>query len=146
MGVEQEVYKILLKRHLNDDRLMGERSSIFIASSAILFGGFAVLTGHPLALRIIICVVGTVLCILAIRANHRTKRGLDFWDEKESKLENYSHDELFISMREREVQPSMVYNKIGQCFRNRDIFTWYIPIAFILLWIGSFVWALIESA
>lgn len=43
MGTDFEMYKILVKRHLNDDRLLHERGSIFIASGSILFTGFAVL-------------------------------------------------------------------------------------------------------
>ncbi len=60
-----EIYKILLQRHFNDDRLMGERSSIFIASSSILFAGFAILQPTTGILRIILCCLGIILSIIS---------------------------------------------------------------------------------
>lgn len=147
MGTDHEVYKILLERHLNDDRLMSERSSIFIASSSILFAGFAVLTGDStMPLRLTICVLGLFLSILAIRANFRTSKGLGFWDEKERKMEAESTEEPFAHMRELNAMPNQVYGRAGGGLRNRHIYTWCIPIVFILLWVSAFVWALVQSA
>ena len=70
-------YEILLKRHLNDDRLIGERSAIFLASSSILFLGFVMLPLND-CLRIGIAVIGLILSIIAIFSNGRTSRGLAF--------------------------------------------------------------------
>jgi len=146
MGTDLKTYKILSERHLNDDRLMNERSSIFIASSSILFAGFAVLNEGGLALRIVICILGVILSGLAIRANYRTSQGLGFWDEKEREIEENSEEEPFTYMRDHKMMAHGVYKRAGGCLRNRHIYTYCVPLVFILLWVGSFVWALVASA
>jgi|GEM_PF-6455667 hypothetical protein len=61
LGNEMDVYNILLQRHINDDRLMGERNSIFVASSSILFLGFIMLPLSPGILRIVVPCLGLIL-------------------------------------------------------------------------------------
>jgi hypothetical protein len=134
---DMNAYNILSRRHLNDDRLMGERSSIFLASSSILFVGFVMLPSNAWILRIIVCFLGLLLSIFAIMSNYRTSRGLDFWDEKEKEIEQ--EGQSFAYMRERKMMPHLVY-KGG--LRNRHIYTYILPSIFIILWISSFVWVI----
>jgi len=145
--IELIAYKILLQRHLNDDRLLGERSTIFLASSSILFLGFVALPDAAMAFRIFIAVVGLVLCFLILCSNWRTKKGLDFWENAEGKLEN-KNAISFNYMREERILPHLIYKemkkgRMGWLFsriRNRVIFTYYLPLLFIGLWIGSIIW------
>jgi hypothetical protein len=146
---EKMAYNILLQRHLNDDRLLGERSTIFLASSSILFLGFVTLPQAAVAFRIFIAALGIVLCFFVLCSNWRTKKGLDFWKYAEEKLEKET--DSFDYMRRKAILPQLVYKEIerdrmGWLFgrmRNRLIFTYYLPLTFSLLWIGSIVWILI---
>jgi len=140
MEDDMNTYKILLQRHLNDDRLMGERSSIFLASSSILFAGFAILPSTAWILRIILCCLGVLLSIFAIVANWRTSRGLGFWEEKEREIEENAQS--FAYMRERNMMPHLVYERVKGSMRNRHIYTYVLPLVFISLWISSLVWVI----
>ena len=136
-GSDNEInaYRILLERHLNDDRLMAERSSIFLASSSILFIGFVMLPASACILRIIVSCLGILLSFLAIISNRRTSKGLDFWDKGEKKIEK--EGKSFAYMREKGITPYFVYSK---GLRNRYIYSYIIPAIFIALWISSLLW------
>ena len=143
MEDDMNAYNILLQRHLNDDRLTGERSSVFLASSSILFLGFAVLPETAwCVLRFIIPVLGLCWSFFAIISNRRTSLGMDFWDEKEKKIEQ--EGQSFAYMRENEMTPHLVYKAAeGRWLtrpRNRHIFAYILPTLFIILWIISLVW------
>jgi hypothetical protein len=140
MADDINAYEILLKRHLNDDRLMGERSSIFIASSAILFAGFAVLGDTAWELRIGLCVFGIILSVFAIMSNYRTSKGLGFWDKGERYIEE--HGKNFTYMKEKQMMPHTVYGEARGGIRNRHIYTYFLPSFFIALWIGSLIWVI----
>ncbi len=139
---EMNAYRILLQRHLNDDRLMAERSTIFLASSSILFLGFVMLLQSACILCIIIPVLGLLLGGFAFISNLRTSEGLDFWDEKEKKIEKNGQSPTFTYMRKEEMMPHLVY-KGG--LRNRQIYTWALPAIFIVLWIVSLAWVICSS-
>ena len=150
---EARAYNILLQRHLNDDRLMGERNSIFLASSSILFLGFVMLSQTAQILRIIIPILGLGLCFFAFCSAGRTYKGLDFWEKQEKRLENEGPS--FAYMKAKGMVPHLVYDhvseakigrlKIGRLFktmRNRIIYTYCLPAIFFILWVGSLVWVL----
>ncbi|MFC1962126.1 hypothetical protein ACFLWN_03685 [Chloroflexota bacterium] len=140
MEEDINAYNILLQRHLNDDRLMGERSSIFIANSSILFAGFAVLPPTASALRILLCFLGVVLIIFASMANNRTGKGLGFWEENEREIEE--NGENFNYLRENNMMPHCVYDRVKGSIRNRHIHAYIFPAVFTFLWIGSFIWVI----
>jgi len=150
-GDEVRAYDILLKRHINDDRLMGERSAAFLASSSILFIGFIMLVHFFQSSRIlciIIPILGFGLCLLAFFSNRRTGIGLDFWEEHEEKLEKEGCS--FAYMREKQMAPHLVYQRVERAkmgwllkrMRNRIIFAYYVPATFSILWLGSLIWVL----
>jgi hypothetical protein len=148
--IELRAYNILLQRHLNDDRLLGERSTIFLASSSILFLGFVTLPQAAVAFRIFIAVLGIALCFFVLLSNWRTKIGLDFWERAEKKIEDET--DSFDYMRKKAILPQLVYEetkkyRIGWLLsrmRNRLIFTYYLPSTFFALWMGSIVWVLVN--
>ena len=148
---EVRAYDILLKRHINDDRLMGERSTAFLAGSSILFLGFVALVHffqNSRILFIIIPILGFGLCLLAFCSNRRTGIGLHFWEEHEKKLEKEGCS--FAYMREKQMAPHLVYQRVERAkmgwllkgMRNRIIFAYYIPAIFSVLWLGSLIWVL----
>jgi hypothetical protein len=134
---ETNAYKILQERHLNDDRLLAERTYLFLAGSSILFLGFAAL--DVWILRLIVTILGLAISIFAILGNHRTKKGLDFWEEKEKEIEE--EGQSFIYMKGRQMSPHLVYNRIGG-IRNRIIYAYVLPSLFAFLWISSSYWVI----
>jgi len=140
---EMRAYEILLKRHLNDDRLLAERSTIFLASSAILFLGLASLPQNAwFVLRFIIPFLGLIWSVLAIISNRRTSLGLDLWNEKEKEIEDKG--QIFSYMREKKMLPHRIYEAVEKRRfthpKNRHIFTYFLPSLFIILWISSLIW------
>jgi len=139
-------YNILLQRHINDDRLMGERSFAFLSGSSILFLGFVMIAQTAHMLSIIIPILGFGLCVLAFCSNWRTSKGLDFWEEHEKKLEKGGCS--FAYMREKQMLPHLVYQSVKKAkmgwlckrMRNRIIYTWFVPGIFIILWAVSLAW------
>jgi len=146
---EMNTYSILLQRHLNDDRLMAERSTIFLASSSILFLGFVMLLPTGGKFPIFVACIGIVLCLLAIISNWRTRKGLDFWGEKEKEIEKNGQSSTFKYMQDKKMMPHLVYEKSPEWMykwklRNRHIYTYWLPFFFIALWISSLIWVLLN--
>lgn len=142
---EMNAYRILSERHLNDDRLMGERSSIFLASSSILFLGFVMLLSSAEKFPIFVAFIGIILCVLAIVSNRRTSRGLGFWEKGEKRIEK--EGQIFAYMMEKKIAPHLVYKVTDKGWlgwlRNRHIYAYWLPSLFIALWIGSIVWVIL---
>jgi len=139
---EARAYNVLLQRHMNDDRLMGERSSAFLAGSSILFLGFILMLQFfppSRTLCMIIPILGLLLCLCAIFSNGRTSKGLDFWMEHEEELEKRGCS--FAYMKERNMLPSSVKKHVGLFkIKNRIIYTWFVPGIFLVLWVCSLIW------
>jgi len=142
---KMHAYEILLKRHLNDDRLLSERSYLFLASSSILFIGFVMLPPSACILRIFLPVLGIMLSLLALVGNRRTSKGLYFWEEGEKKIEK--EEQKFTYMRNKEIAPHTVYDAVNtgwlgrklRWIRNRHIYAYWLPCLFFILWIISLV-------
>ena len=145
MEDQMNAYEILLKRHLNDDRLLGERSYLFLAGSSILFLGFVTLPASVCILRIFLPVLGLILSFLTFIGNRRTSKGLYFWEKGEEKLEKEGQN--FTFMRENKIAPHTVYDAVNKgCLgrilspiRNRRIYAYWLPGLFFTLWITSLV-------
>jgi hypothetical protein len=140
-------YNILLQRHLNDDRLMGERTAIFLASSSILFLGFAVLPQDAwFVLRVIIPFFGICWSVLAIVSNRRTSLALDFWEAAEEQIEESGTK--FKYLEEKKLSTHFMYEVLRKRWltvpRNRHIFSLILPSLFIVIWIASLIWVMIS--
>ena len=143
---EKYAYSILLQRHVNDDRLLRERSTIYLASNSILFLGLINIPPNGLFFQIIIVIIGIIWSIFAIISNRRTSIGLYFWERHEKIIETKGSS--FAYMRENGMTPHLVYSEIGEGWltriRNRQIYTYILPSLFIILWITSLVWVIIK--
>jgi hypothetical protein len=141
---EVRAYDILLQRHINDDRLVGERSTAFLAGSSILFLGFVVLLQSiPISwILYVIPALGIILSVLAVLSNWRTSRALNFWDDKRKEIEQKG--DSFDYMRQREMEPHRAYEKQTRLtkLRNRHIYAFAFPAVFIILWVSSLVWVI----
>ncbi|MEA3442535.1 MAG: hypothetical protein U9R04_03475 [Chloroflexota bacterium] len=140
---EVKAYNILLKRHINDDRLMGERSSAFLAGSSILFVGFIMLVQFCPTSRMLciaIPILGLLLCFCAIFSNGRTRKGLNFWMGHAREIEEKGC--TFAYMKDKNMLPSSVDKHVG-LFKlpNRKIYAFIVPGIFIALW-GLSLWVL----
>jgi len=153
MLAAEKAYKILLERHINDDRLVAERITIFLLSSSILFLGFAMLVEHvPPFLRPLVPILGLFLCVLAVFAFTRTKLALEFWRRHEKEIEKESSGACFVYMWQNKMSPHLVDKHIGEAklcwlpvgwllkritssFINAYIF----PAIFMTLW-GFMLW------
>ncbi|MCJ7791784.1 MAG: hypothetical protein MUP49_05205, partial [Dehalococcoidia bacterium] len=84
MDPEEKIFRIyeLACQHLfNDDRLLSERTNLFLLSSSILFVGFAALIALPnfMILKIAIPVIGMLFCFLQGFNARYTSRALEYW-------------------------------------------------------------------
>ena len=156
---EMRAYDILLKRHINDDRLMAERMSVFLLASSFLFVGFVSLLDvkGTCFLRVVVPSIGIVLCLLANDSAWRTSRGLSFWLKAEEKIENSGNS--FKYMREQRVKvdchefkitPRSVFDfvnrgKVGwwlDKMKSRNIYPFVIPSLFLFMWVYSLIWVI----
>ena len=103
-----EVYDIFLRRHINEDRVVTERTSIFLAGSSFLFLAFVALLDPTLApifkvLRILLPIVGMFLAFLLYSLNRAAINALNFWSGAEQKIEEEAPE--FAYMRENKIRP-----------------------------------------
>lgn len=62
-----EAYNILLQRHINEDRVRSERTSVFLASNSILYLGFVMsLDKGVVYLSIALCMFGVMISLLTL--------------------------------------------------------------------------------
>ncbi len=103
-----EAYDIFLQRHINEDRVIPERTGVFLAGSSFLFLAFVMLLNPDLApifrvLRIILAVVGICLAFLLYSLNRAAINALRFWIGAEQKIEEEAPE--FAYMRENSIIP-----------------------------------------
>ncbi len=103
-----EAYNILLQRQVNEDRIVVERTTIFLASSSILFLAFVMLLNPTLdpifkVIRIVLPSLGIVLTTLLYFANRAATNALAFWHGAQQKIEREAPE--FAYMRENEITP-----------------------------------------
>ncbi len=139
---DKYAYDIILQRHLNDSRHIRERSTIYLASSSILFLAFVNLPDDVNWLRIIIACLGIIWSVLDILAIRRTSLGLEYWENKERMIENFGPS--FEYMREHKMEPHRMHDSLkGKWFarlRVRTIYSFILPSLFIFLWISALYW------
>lgn len=148
---DMSAYNIILQRHINEDRTIIERISVFLLSSSILFLGFVVLDPSSWLLRIIVPSLGILSCSLVICVNRGSWRALNFWDDCERKIED--NGPSFAYMREQEMRPhsdmeSFWFKRRAEGWllritRSRIMFCLYFPLLFFILWVCSLIWVLI---
>ena len=149
---EKRAYDILLKRHLNDDRLMMVRTAILLIANVLLFLGFISLINIDSTnlLRITVAAVGIFLCLLSSIGGIRNSKSIDFWMKHEIEIEKNGRS--FVYMRRYGSTPHLVYKYIGknrvglllQRLSLRCIYAILFPLSIFVLWVVSLVWIIIN--
>jgi len=148
-----EAYQILLKRNINEDRLLTERTTIYLAASSILFLAFVMLLSQALQrlaaewvklLLIILPISGIFLTTVFHFLVTGTIKRLNFlWDtqkriEKEEPEFNYMRDKdcapQIFGASQREKENLLVKHASQWCF----------PITFWVLWKAALTVAIIS--
>jgi hypothetical protein len=106
-----EAYDILQKRQINEDRILAERTSMFLVATSFLFAAFVVLltsdsTGCIFkALGIILSGVGIILTFLLYIFNRGAVKALTFWHDSQCQIERKAPE--FAYMREHNICPHL---------------------------------------
>jgi len=166
-----EAYEILMQRTIDENRLLTERTTIFLAASSILFLAFVMLSQSsdtivPILvkwLRIILATLGGFLTFLLYSMNRATHNALEFLWGAQKKVEREAPE--FSYMREQGITPQIeggqfVYGKkrwnIEGTQAVQDKRWWrkpllfknasciWLPLTFIILWLVSLIVAVIS--
>lgn len=103
-----EAYRIIQNRQISEDRIIVERTSIFLAANSILFLAFVMLLGKASAwlfdlICIILALAGVALACLIYLLNLVSANALDFWHGAERKIEETTPE--FSYLIENEITP-----------------------------------------
>ena len=104
-----EAYEILKQRQINEDRILAERTSIFLLATTFLFLAFVTLLSSDgtgcvfTVLRIILPIIGIILTFLLYCFNQGAVRAIAFWHDAEQKLEEEATE--FEYMRRNDITP-----------------------------------------
>ena len=151
-----EAYEILLRRQISEDRIVTERTNIFLAGSSFLFLAFVMLlTSNQdtiifIWLRILLSIVGIFLAFLLYCLNRSAINALNSWHIGQEKIEKEAPE--FAYMRENEIAPHIT--PIQRPGEKRSwlkkspltieiIYAVSLPLTFFLLWLGSLVAAVL---
>jgi len=165
-----EAYQILLKRNTDENRLLTERTTIYLVASSILFLAFVMLSQSSVtlapvlvkSLRIILSISGIFLTFLLYSFNRATHNTLEFLWGAQKKIERETPE--FSYMREQGITPQIhgwqfAYgekrwdekrNKAvkGEWWRKpwlfKNISCVWLPLTFGVLWAASFIIAIIN--
>jgi len=151
-----EAYDILLRRQISEDRIVTERTNIFLAGSSFLFLAFVMLlTSNQdtiifIWLRILLSIVGIFLAFLLYCLNRAAINALNSWHIWQGKIEREAPE--FAYMRENEIAPHITPIQRPVKLRGwlkkspltiEIIYAVSLPLTFFLLWLGSLVAAVL---
>ena len=152
-----EAYDILLRRQISEDRIVTERTNIFLAGSSFLFLAFVMLlTSNQdtiifMWLRILLSIVGIFLAFLLYCLNRAAINALNLWHIGQEKIEKEAPE--FAYMRKNKIAPHITPiqrpGKLrGWLKKSRltieIIYAVSLPLTFFLLWFGSLVAAVLR--
>jgi hypothetical protein len=113
-----EAYYILQRRQINGDRILAERTSMFLLATAFLFLAFVMLLDSEwegcifTILRIAVPSAGILLTILLFSFNQSASIALEFWHKAQRKIEEEATD--FDYMRSNDITPHIAGNDFKQ--------------------------------
>jgi len=146
-----EAYHILLQRQMSEDRILGERTSIFLLATSFLFLAFVTLlnpdwTGTIFkVLRILLPSVGLFLTFLLHCFNRGAINALAFWHAAQQKIEEEAPE--FAYMRESKISPHIREPRSWwekPLLGSRAIYKCYLPLTFFVLWATSLVLVIVS--
>ena len=104
-----KAYDILQKRQISEDRILGERTSMFLLATSFLFLAFVTLLNPEwegyifTVLRYMLPIVGIFLTILLFFFNQFAAIALEFWHKAQCKIEKEAEE--FAYMRSKQLTP-----------------------------------------
>ncbi len=153
---ELKAYNILLQRHMNEDRVRSERTSIFLASNSILYIGFIMLVlENRLFLPIVICALGIIISFITLPLNVGSWKAQSAWNRGESKIEISAQNPVFIYMKRMEILPC---SQLDPAASHKERGDWYVklkhwrsqpvlvPLLFLGLWLVSLSYLVIPGS
>jgi len=168
-----EAYNILLQRQISEDRIVVERTNIFLVASSILFAAFVMLYPRVTVLRIALPIIGIFLTFLLYDLNRAATNALAFWHIGQRKIEEEEEAQEFKYMWEKEITPHIhgyectlgrkewkrkedrwVLEHTGKVrgwlrkplltTGTGTIYKVYFPLVFLALWVASLIVAIIH--
>lgn len=106
-----EAYHILLQRQMSEDRILGERTSVFFLATSFLFLAFVTLLNPNLAaplfevLRILVPILCIFLTFWLFHLNLSATNALHFWHRGQQKIEEEAPE--FAYMRDNKITPHL---------------------------------------
>lgn len=156
-----EAYNILLKRQINEDRIVVERTSMFLLATAFLFLAFITLLDPEwegcifTVLRFALPITGIILTALLYLFNRSAIKALAFWHDAQYELEKNAPE--FAYMRENRLGPHLEKFESKQDKKGeetsedkkrtsvtRPIYKYYLPLTFLLLWAVALVLVIVS--
>lgn len=147
-----ETYEVLWQHQKEENRLLSERTTIFLAASSILFLALVMLFQENVTnassvkwLRVVLPILGLFLTLVFWSLARGTLQALNFlWDSRE-RLEK--EEQVFSFMKDKELAPQIERkaregraNRVLR-FLGKNASEWLIPAIFFLLWFISLVLA-----
>ena len=135
-------YEILLQHEVNENRLISERTSLFLLGNSIMFIGFAMLLNVSKYVAIALSVAGLVLCVIVFVALTAAIKALDIWVMGQRQIEEQGGG-VFAYMREKHMSPAtygfLAWEKgIGKLWRLFPHTVWVMA----AIWIVAFVYVI----
>ena len=119
-----EAYDILQKRQINEDRILAERTSMFLLATSFLFLAFATLLCLDCTdciikpLGILLPSVGIFLTFLLFFFNLGASRALTFWHKAQRKIEEAAEAEVFKYMKANDISPHIAKKTLCKAKRS----------------------------
>jgi hypothetical protein len=140
-------YDIHQKRQINEDRILAERTSMFLLATAFLFVAFVMLLDPKwdgwihTVLRIALPLVGISLTLLLLRFNVSAVKALGRWHDAQCQIEKAAEAVVFKYMKAEGILP---HGRKSHWFTStRTIYRCYLPLVFLALWVTSLVLVII---
>jgi hypothetical protein len=136
-------YDIHLERQKNEDRILAERTSMFLLATSFLFLAFATLLCSNCPdcitkpLGFILSGVGISLTLLLLQFNIRATKALGRWHDAQCKIEKSQEAVVFKYMEAKGISPHG--RKSHWLTSTRTIYRCYLPLVFLALWVTSLV-------
>ena len=151
-----ETYNILWQHQREENRLLSERTNIFLAASSILFLAFVMLFQESISisgikwLRIVLPFSGMFITAIFFSLARGTVKALEFlWDSQERLEKDFPE---FSFMRENGLAPQIKRKLLIETgcgvsrFLAKKASMWLIPSTFFFLWVFSLIFASISLA
>lgn len=136
--------ELLVQRYENEDRIIGERTTALLLGNAFLFIGFVELANVSEArlwFLLLLPSVGLLFTFSALRLNHLSAQTLDSFKRV---LGEEPGDEAARIVRDGFPDPSASSPGVMRKLNVYVLQVWGFALLFVVLWLGSMIWAVME--